>query len=140
MAELKTKPTKGSVTAFLSSVEDPQRRKDCKQVMALMREVTGKKATLWGDSIIGFGQYHYRYASGREGDWMVTGLSPRKQNLTVYIMNGFENYQDLLDRLGPHKTAKSCLYIKKLDQIDLDVLQEVIRRSFKDMQRMYVCS
>ncbi|MCO5207271.1 MAG: DUF1801 domain-containing protein, partial [Anaerolineae bacterium] len=91
--------------------------------------VTGEPGALWGTSIVGFGTYHYKYASGREGDWFVTGFSPRKQNMTLYIMPGFEQYNDLLSKLGKHKTGKSCLYINKLDDVDLDVLRELVAQS-----------
>jgi len=99
-----------------------------------MKEVTGKEPEMWGDSIIGFGSYHYKYASGREGDWFVTGFSPRKQNLTLYIMGGFDNYDVLLGKLGKHKTGKSCLYINKLDDVDMDVLKTLVRASVEHME------
>ncbi|MDH3693850.1 MAG: DUF1801 domain-containing protein, partial [Gammaproteobacteria bacterium] len=126
MAELKTKPTKQSIKTFIDSIEDEQKRKDCRIVLKLMRELTGEKAKMWGDSIVGFGTYHYKYKSGREGDWMLTGFSPRKQNLTIYIMPGFSKFETLLKKLGKHKTSKSCLYIKSLGDIDLDILSKII--------------
>ena len=129
MAELKTKKNTASVSAFLKGVEDPTRRKDCETVRKIMREETGSRAAMWGDAIVGFGSYHYKYASGREGDWMLCGFSPRKQNLSVYIMAGFTKYEALLKKLGKHKTGKSCLYIKRLEDIDLAVLRELIRQS-----------
>ena len=95
----------------------------------LMREITGKAPKMWGPSIVGYGDYHYRYASGREGDWLLTGFSPRKQSMTLYIMSGFDGYEDLLGRLGKHRTGKSCLYLKSLDSIDRDVLRESWLRS-----------
>lgn len=98
-----------------------------------MQEVTGAEPRLWGSSIVGFGDYHYKYESGREGDWFVTGFSPRKQNLTLYIMAGFDNYDQLLSRLGKYKTGKSCLYINKLDDVDLDVLKELVAQSAAHM-------
>lgn len=129
MAELKTRPTNESVATFLEGVADEQRRQDCYTVLELMREVTGAEAEMWGDSIVGFGRYHYRYASGREGDWFLTGFAPRKQNLTLYIMAGFEQYEALMARLGKYKTGKSCLYVNKLSQIDLATLRELVQLS-----------
>ena len=127
--ELKTKVNDASVNDFLNGIEDEQKRKDSLEVLALMKEVTGEEPKMWGPSIVGFGSYRYRYASGREGDWMLTGFSPRKQNLTIYIMPGFEHYGDLLDRIGKHSTAKSCLYIKKLADVDTNVLRELVKQS-----------
>lgn len=137
MAELKTKENKTSVTAFLNEIDDKQKRTDAKKIAALMRKVTGSKAKMWGTSIVGFGNYHYKYASGREGDYMLTGFSPRKQNLTVYIMSGFKEFDSLMARLGTHKTGKSCLYIKRLEDIDLKVLESLISRSVKYMRSKY---
>ena len=129
MAELKTKPNDQSVEAFLSQVEDERKRQDCYTILAIMRQVTESEAKMWGDSIVGFGSYHYRYASGREGDWFLTGFSPRKQNLTLYIMSGFSGYDSLLAGLGKYKTGKSCLYIKKIEDIDTETLKELVRQS-----------
>jgi len=140
MAELKTKATNASVTAFLDTVEDEQKRKDCREVMKLMSSVTGKKPKMWGASIIGFGSYHYKYRSGREGDWMVTGVSPRKQNLTIYVMLGFSRYESLMNVLGKFKTSKSCLYVKTLDNIDRKVLARLVEKSVADMKKIYVCT
>ncbi len=137
MAELKTKANKKSVRAFIDAIEDEQKRKDSRSVLKLMQKLTGEKATMWGDSIVGFGSYHYKYKSGREGDWMLTGFSPRKQNLTIYIMAGFSKYGALLKKLGKHKTSVSCLYIKRLSDVDLDVLSELIARSVKHMKHTY---
>ncbi len=131
MAELKTKPTGKSVAQFLNSIEDPTMRKDCKTVAKMMKEITGAKAKMWGPGIVGFGSYHYKYASGREGDWFVSGFAPRKRELTLYIMAGFSRYNALMKKLGKHKTGKSCLYIKSLDDIDLDVLRVLIEESVK---------
>lgn len=139
MVELKTKPNPSSVSAFINAVEDDIKRKDCKTLLAWMKKITGKKPTMWGDSIIGFGSYHYIYPTGNEGDWFITGFSPRKQNLTIHIMNGFENYTDLLKQLGKHKLGKSCLYVKKLDEIDRDRLQQMIEDSFRYMTEKYDC-
>ena len=134
---LKTQPTRQPVGEFIKSIDDPEQRRDCRALMKIFREVTQKRPRMWGSSIVGYGEYHYKYASGREGDWPVTGFSPRKRNLTVYIMNGFSKYGALMKRLGKHKTAKSCLYIRRLDDIDQKVLKELIRRSIRDMARIY---
>ncbi len=133
MSEMKTRPHEGDVESFLATVADDRRRRECRAVMALMREVTGEEPRMWGPSMIGFGSYHYRYESGREGDWFLTGVSPRKGALTVYIMAGFERYEALTARLGPHSTGRSCLYIKRLDDIDQDVLRELVDRSVRHM-------
>jgi hypothetical protein len=122
------------VTAFLDRVEDDQKREDAYAVMELMREVTGEEPKMWGDSIVGFGSYHYRYASGREGDWPLTGFSPRKRNLTLYITSGFDEYDDLMEQLGKHKTGKSCLYVNRLSDLDLDVLRQLVRESVQHMK------
>ncbi|MFQ5638563.1 MAG: DUF1801 domain-containing protein [bacterium] len=129
MAELKTKPNDQSVEAFLNSVADEKRRQDCFTVLELIKEVTGKEPKMWGNSMVGFGSYHYKYESGREGDWFLTGFSPRKQNLTLYIMSGFTQYNELMKKLGKFKTGKSCLYVKKLADIDLQILRELVRKS-----------
>ncbi len=129
MAELKTQKNKASVSAFLNSIIDERQRKDAKTIAKIMRDVTGAKATMWGSSIVGFGQYHYKYASGREGDWPLTGFSPRKGNISVYIMDGFKDRSNLLKKLGKHKTGKACLYIKRLEDIDLGVLRQLIQAS-----------
>lgn len=134
MAELKTKRNKGDVEAFLNSVPDEKKRRDSFTILELMKQVTGQEPEIWGDSIVGFGSYHYKYESGREGDWFVTGFSPRKQNLTLYIMSGFDEYDNLMSRLGKYKTGKSCLYIKKIDDVDQDVLQELVKKSVEHME------
>ena len=134
MAELKTKPNKLSVEKFLNSIKDEQKRKDSFQVLEMMKKITKEEPILWGTSIVGFGKYHYKYASGREGDWFLTGFSPRKQNLTLYIMSGFKRYNELMKKLGKHKTGSSCLYINKLDDIDLKVLKVLISESVKYMK------
>lgn len=133
MAELKTKPTNEDVHAFINSIADEQRRQDSQAILALMQEAAGAEPQMWGDSIVGFGHYHYKYASGREGDWFLTGFAPRKQNLTLYIMAGFEQYDTLLARLGKHKTGKSCLYLKRLADVDCDILRELVRQSAAHM-------
>ncbi len=140
MVELKTKPTTASVTAFIKSIENKSRRDDCKLLYSMMRKITGKRAKMWGDSIIGFGKYHYIYKSGREGDWFVTGFSPRKQNLTIYIIPGFSKYKSLLKKIGKHKTSVSCLYIKNLADIDLRILERLIQCSVKEMGKLYECT
>jgi hypothetical protein len=129
MAENKTQATEQSVEQFLHSVENKQMRDDCFQLVELMEDVTGEKATMWGTSIVGFGSYHYKYASGREGDFLLTGFAPRKSALTLYIMAGFERYDELMAQLGKYKTGKSCLYVKKLADIDTDVLRELVKQS-----------
>lgn len=138
-AELKTKKTKRSVSAFLNAVEDEQKRKDAKALDKIFREITGKKPAMWGSSIVGYGTYHYKYPSGQEGDWMRTGFSPRKQALTVYIMPGysFPDQQDLLAKLGPHKTGKSCLYIKRLSDVHIPTLKRIIKKGWAGMNKRY---
>ncbi|HQY90981.1 DUF1801 domain-containing protein [Caldilinea sp.] len=134
MAELKTKENDASVDAFLASIEDARKQEDCRTVLKIMQEATGAGAKMWGDSIVGFGHYHYTYASGREGDWFLTGFAPRKQNLTLYIMAGFDDYDALLSRLGKHSTGKSCLYIKRLSDVDLDALKTLVKASVEHMR------
>jgi len=134
MAELKTKPNDASIEAFLNCVKPEKKRQDSFAILELMREVTGEEPQMWGSSIIGFGSYHYKYASGREADWMLVGFAPRKQALTLYIMSGFDGYDDLMENLGKHTTGKSCLYIKKLDDVDLDTLRELVRQSVEHMK------
>ncbi len=134
MAELKTQPNDTSVEQFLNTVENDTKREDSFTILELMRQVTGSDPIMWGDSIIGFGTYHYKYASGREADWFLTGFSPRVQNLTLYIMSGFDEYDDLLGKLGKHSTGKSCLYVKRLENIDLDILKELIAKSVAHMK------
>ena len=131
MAELKTQQNDQSVEEFLNQVADEKRRRDSFAIVQLMAEVTGKEPKMWGSSMVGFGSYHYCYASGREGDWPLTAFSPRKQDLTLYIMAGFERYGELLNRLGKHKVGKACLYIKRIEDIDLSTLKELIERSVK---------
>ena len=135
MAELKTKRNKGDVQAFLNRLSNEKKRQDSFAILELMKNVTGLEPEMWGASIIGFGNYHYKYASGREGDWFLTGFSPRKQNLTLYIMPGFEKYKVILNRLGKYSTGKSCLYIKKIEDVDLDVLKELIEKSVDYMAK-----
>ena len=134
MAELKTQENDASVDDYLNSVKDDKKREASFKVKELMEEVTGEEARMWGESIVGFGRYKYRYASGREGEWMITGFAPRKRSLTLYIMSGFDEYDDLLGKLGKHSTAKSCLYINKLEDIDMDVLRELVDKSVQHMK------
>ncbi len=129
MAELKTRKNDADVEAFLDGIENDRRREDCRTVVRLMADVTGEPPAMWGGSIIGFGSYHFKYASGREGDWMATAVSPRKQCLTLYIMTGFPRHAALMQRLGRYTTGKSCLYVKKLEDVDMDVLRELVRES-----------
>ena len=129
MSQLKTTRTDQDVDAFLAGIADETKRADCQTLSRMMSAATGEPPALWGSAIVGFGSYRYRYASGHEGEWMRIGFSPRANNLTVYIMDGFDRYQELLDQLGTHKIGKSCLYVKRLSEIDLDVLTELIRRS-----------
>jgi hypothetical protein len=129
VAELKTKPNDANVETFLNGIEDEKKRQDAFTILGLMKEVTGAEPKLWGSSIIGFGDSHYKYASGREGDWFLTGFSPRKQNLTLYIMGGLDHHAELLKALGKHKTGKGCLYINKLSDIDQATLRELVKRS-----------
>ncbi|QUY45696.1 DUF1801 domain-containing protein [Acaryochloris marina] len=139
MAELKTKPTEENPYEFLKGIEDDHKRTDCLELLALMEAITDKKPKMWGTSIVGFGNYHYKYASGREGDYFVTGFLPRKQNITIYIMPGFTRYEAVMSKIGKYKTGKSCFYIKKLDDIDRDLLQELISQSVEDMAKIYEC-
>ena len=136
MAELKTKETNASVEKFLNQVPDESRRADSFQIAKIMEEITGDKPKMWGPSIVGFGKYHYKYKSGQEGDWPIAAFSPRKQDLTVYIMPGFENYPDLMKQLGKHRTGKSCLYIKRLSDIHVPTLKKLIRESIKQMRKI----
>ena len=131
MSDLKTKPNNQSVETYLNSVEPQQKREDCTAILKLMQEVTGEAPQMWGDSIVGFGSYHYKYESGREGNMLQIGFSPRKQAMTLYIMPGFDRYEKLLSKLGKYKIGKSCLYIKKEEDIDMKVLKELVEKSFK---------
>jgi len=135
MTELKTKPTDESVEVYLNSIENNTQREDSFTILKIMKDVTKTKPVMWGSSIIGFGTYKYRYASGHEAEWMKIGFAPRKRNLTLYIMDGFDQYDLLLDKLGKFKTGKACLYINKLEDVDMDVLQEMIERSVDHVTR-----
>ncbi len=134
MADLKTKPTGKSVDAFLGASCGDERMTDCRRLVEIMRRVTGAEPVMWGDSIVGFGGYHYRYASGREGDWFPVGFSPRKREFTVYVMAGLEPYGELLTRLGKHRTGKGCLYIKRLSDVDENVLTELLEAAVTSMR------
>jgi hypothetical protein len=134
MAENKTKATDASVQAFLEAVPDERKREDCFTLAQLMQEVTGEPPRMWGDTMVGFGSYHYKYASGREGDMLLTGFSPRKANLTLYIMAGFGDEDPLLNKLGKHTLGKSCLYLKSLSDVDMDVLRQMVERSVQHMR------
>lgn len=137
MADLKTKPTKASVESHLEEVDNVLRREDAFVMLELMKKITGKKPVLWGNNIIGFGQYHYKYASGQEGDWPVTGFAVRKTNLTIYIMPGFNKFEAELKKLGKHKHSVSCLYVKKLADVDVKILEKMISESIKEMGKLY---
>lgn len=134
MAESKTKENDQSVDAFLATVEDPRKREDCYTLVKLMQGVTGEQPRMWGDNIVGFDHYRYKYATGRTGEWPIVAFSPRKQNLTLYIMAGFELYDELLSRLGKHTTGKACLYVKRLSDLDMEVLETLVEASVAHMR------
>lgn len=134
MAENKTQQNDQSVEAFLNSVEDERKRQDCFEILALMQEITGCEAKMWGGTIVGFDKYTYTYASGHSGVSPIAGFSPRKQNITLYILAGFDEYEAILERLGKHKTGKACLYIKRLDDVNVDVLRELVTASVNHMR------
>jgi hypothetical protein len=138
MAELKTQKNDASVQDFLAKVADDTRRADCYSVLAMMQEVTGEAPSMWGASIVGFGTYRYQYASGQSGEWPIIGFSPRKNDLTLYIMPGFAKAEDALRRLGKHKAGKSCLYLKRLADVDLTVLREMMVASVEAMEKSRV--
>ena len=133
----KTVETDADVNAFIDSIENTRRREDAGRLLELLGEITREPPRMWSSSIVGFGSYHYKYASGREGDSPRVGFSPRKQNLAVYIMPGFADFGELLAKLGKHRTGKSCLYLNKLDDVDVDVLEEILRESLAEMKRRY---
>ena len=135
MAELKTKPTDQSVEDFLNKVAPEQKRLDSFEILGMMKKITGEKPVMWGESIVGFGSYHYKGASGREGDWLLTGFSPRKQNLTLYLIAGLADNQDMLRKLGKHKTSVGCLYLKRLADVDKEVLADLIKKSVEQMKQ-----
>ena len=137
MATNKTQPNDLDVNAFLESVDETKKRADCFKLLEIMQEITNEPPKMWGTSIVGFGDYHYKYESGREGDFFIVGFSPRKQNLSIYIMPGFERYEELMSKLGKYKTGRSCLYVKTLDDIALDILKEIIADSVSYMNKKY---
>jgi hypothetical protein len=137
MAELKTKPTKASVKAFIDSIEDGQKRADARKIASMMRRATGARAKLWGASIVGYGSYKYTNSKGEDFEWMLTGYSPRKQALSIYIMPGFAHFERLMSKLGKYKTGKSCLYIRRLSDVDENVLEQLIGRSVQHMRKKY---
>jgi hypothetical protein len=137
VADNKTRPTGASVTEFIAAISDPGMRADAKKVAAMMRRATGKRARMWGPSIVGYGSYHYRYASGRAGEFMITGFSPRKRALTIYVMPGFSRFDTLMSKLGSYKTGKSCLYIRRLADVDETVLEQIIAQSVGYMRAHY---
>lgn len=137
MSENKTQPTEISPEDFLATVEPEKRREQGRQLLQFFKDVTGWSPRMWGPTMIGFGEYHYKYPTGREGDFLATGFSPRKANLSLYIMPGYQNYGHLLDRLGKYKLGKSCLYINKLEDIDMDVLAELVRAGIDDLNKIY---
>lgn len=132
---LKSEKTAGSVSVFLNAIEDPSKRRDAKTLLKLMKDVTGLKPKMWGDSMVGFGTYTYITSAGKEGEYFMVGFSPRKQNLTVYIMPGYQDFGDLLKKLGPHSNGKSCLYLKNLDDIHLPTLKKMVRQGFMAMKK-----
>ena len=135
-SDLKTQRNAASVKAFLAGVSDEKRRKDCLSVSALMTEVTGEEPAMWGKSLVGFGSYHYKYASGQEGDWPLVSFAPRKDSVTVYIGSGLANYKELLTTLGKYKAAGSCLHIRSLDEVHIPTLKKLVRQSVKDMKKI----
>lgn len=137
MAELKTKMNNADVDSFISALPDETKRKDCFALIKIMKEITKELPAMWGSSIVGFGKYHYKYKSGREGDWFLTAFSPRKGSITVYLMPGFKNSEKILTKLGKIKTGKGCLYIKSLSDIDIKILKELIMNSVKELKGMY---
>lgn len=138
VSEAKTKPTTETLDEYLARVADPERRKDCAVVAALMQEVTGEKPVIWGTGIVGFGLYRYKYASGHSGDWPVTGFAARKNDLTLYVMHGVKSFPELLKKLGKHKTGVSCLYLKKLSDVDMPTLKELVQASVDKMSKVRV--
>ena len=133
MAELQTKKTGKSVSEFLGGIKDDAVRKDCKALLAMFKEATGAPARMWGPAIVGFGNYHYRSKS-QEYEWFLAGFSPRKQNLTLYLMSGYEPFPELMGKLGKHSTGKSCLYIKRLSDVDVPTLKKLMQQSVKRMK------
>ena len=137
MAGNKTVQNQGDVSAFLSQIQNEEKRNDCLQLLNLMQGITNQEPAMWGGSIVGFGSYHYRYESGREGDFLRVGFSPRAQNISIYIMPGLDNFEEQLSTLGKHKIGKSCLYVKRLSDVDFDVLTDIIKQSVEIMADRY---
>lgn len=137
MTELKTKINDKSVKAFLDSIKDEKKRMDSYEILALMQGITGAEPRMWGKSIVGFDQYHYKYKSGREGDWFKVGFSPRKAAISIYLMSGFEAHDALMDKLGKYKTGKSCLYVKKMEDIDKNILKKLVAASLDHLDDLY---
>lgn len=134
---IKTVETNASVNDFIDNIDNASRQRDSRRMKKIMYRLTRKRARMWGDSLVGFGRYQYRYASGHEGEFFVTGFSPRKQAFTIYIMPGYSNYNQLLKKLGRHKKGKSCLHLRSLDDVDMDILEEIIRQSVQEMKSLY---
>lgn len=134
---MKTVQNNSSVEDFINKIENEKRKSDALILLKLLGEISGEQPVMWGDSIVGFGKYHYVYESGREGDMFLTGFSPRKQNLVVYVMNGCKTYQKELNNLGKHRTGSSCLYLNQLSKIDLNVLESIVKNSVAIMRRKY---
>ena len=137
MSDLKTQPTDASVDAFIDGLEPERRRDESRHLVRLFGEITGEAPRMWGGKIVGFGSYHYRYASGREGDWMRVGFAPSKRHLALHLMGGVEAHQDLLDRLGPHRAGSGCVYVTRLDRIDEGVLRELVEASLERLRQTY---
>lgn len=137
MAEPKTKPTGEDVEDYLNQISEEKKRQDSFTLLQMMKEITGLEPRLWASSMVGFGNYHYKYASGREGDAFLTGFAPRKQNLALYVLSGFDGQEQLLEKLGKHTTGKGCLYIKRLDDVDLTTLRRMIQESFEHAKKAY---
>jgi hypothetical protein len=138
MYELKTKINDANVESFLKTIPEDKKREDSFAILDMMKEVTGEEPKMWGTSIVGFGTYHYKSISGQEGDWMRIGFSPRKQNLTLYILSGFQQKEELMAKLGKYSTGKGCLYIKKMEDVDQNVLKELVKASFHSLKQFEV--
>jgi len=136
-ADLKTKPTALSVTGFINGVENDARKRDAKTLLAMMKKITGEKPKMWGPTIVGFGEYHYKYESGREGDMLNVGFSPRNANMVLYVMGSIPEDDPLRKKLGKYKTGKSCLYVNKLEDVDASVLEKIIKKSYDATNRKY---
>jgi hypothetical protein len=139
VSELKTRPSGHSVTAYVRAILDPVRRRDCITLKRMMRKVTGRPPKMWSGRIVGFGSYHYRYASGREGDFFLVGFAPGKRELTLYIMPGYSSFGGQLEKLGPHRTGKSCLYVRNLEDLNLVVLESILADAVAYMRSHYEC-